>query len=118
MLAACLIPPACLETPSPASIEHHLPLSAKKLTMSTQALVLVAVTSSPKSRCIGQKMLKLDYKKANLLFECHHTKTSSLDPIAVRPAQHGFPSDPFADPQMPIASEDYEHQHLCMNNGT
>jgi len=32
-----------------------------------------------------------------------------LDALGVRPAQHGFPQNPDADPEMPIANATYQH---------
>ncbi|KAF5348382.1 hypothetical protein D9758_010931 [Tetrapyrgos nigripes] len=57
----------------------------------------------------AQKTVQLTYKRTNLQFDRNGTNTSGLDALAVRPAQDGLPSDPLADPEMPIASEDEPH---------
>ncbi|KAF5353668.1 hypothetical protein D9758_008665 [Tetrapyrgos nigripes] len=57
----------------------------------------------------AQKTVQLTYKRTILQFDRNDTKTTGLDALAVRPAQNGFPSDPLADPEMPIASEDEPH---------
>ncbi|OBZ77982.1 hypothetical protein A0H81_01866 [Grifola frondosa] len=53
--------------------------------------------------------LQLTYRDTLLYFERHMTKTSGLDALAVRAQQWGFPLVPDADPQMPIASTNYDH---------
>ncbi|KAG5336907.1 hypothetical protein C0989_011574 [Termitomyces sp. Mn162] len=60
--------------------------------------------SSKLSFSDAQDTLVLTYRKTVLRYERNNVKTSGLDPTAVRAAQSGFPSDPTADPQMPIAS--------------
>jgi hypothetical protein len=70
-------------------------------------------SSAPLSFASAQQTLKLDYKRTILLEERHHTKTSGLDPLAVRLQQYGFPNNPLADPALPIAKTDYDH--LCMD---
>ncbi|KAJ7049213.1 esterase-like activity of phytase-domain-containing protein [Mycena amicta] len=58
----------------------------------------------------AQKTLQLTYLDTTLLFERNDTKTSGLDPDAVRAADPHFgPSDPLADPQMPIPSTTEPH---------
>ncbi|TFK34249.1 esterase-like activity of phytase-domain-containing protein [Crucibulum laeve] len=57
----------------------------------------------------AQKTLQLTYRNTVLQVERNNTKTSGLDPAAVRPAQSGFPVVPTADPQMPIASTSEPH---------
>jgi hypothetical protein len=57
----------------------------------------------------AQQTLKLQYKKTMLTFERNHTKTSGLDPLAIRPAQSAVPATIFPDPQMPIASTALPH---------
>ncbi|KAJ8494303.1 hypothetical protein ONZ45_g13284 [Pleurotus djamor] len=67
--------------------------------------VLTPYTSSKKlSFADAQKTLSLVYKRTILQVERSNTKTSGLDPLAVRPAQSGFPSVAVADPEMPIPS--------------
>ncbi|KAJ7617309.1 esterase-like activity of phytase-domain-containing protein [Roridomyces roridus] len=53
--------------------------------------------------------LQLAYKNTTLEFERNNTKTSGLDPSAIRAAQAGSPANPLADPQMPIASTSEPH---------
>ncbi|KAJ7214480.1 esterase-like activity of phytase-domain-containing protein [Mycena pura] len=60
----------------------------------------------------AQKTLSLTYKDTTLLFERKKTKTSGLDPSAIRAAEHGFGIIPLADPQMPIASVAEPHLTL------
>ncbi|KAF9002928.1 esterase-like activity of phytase-domain-containing protein [Cyathus striatus] len=57
----------------------------------------------------AQTTLQLTYMNTVLQVERNSTKTSGLDPDAIRPAQSGFPSIPTADPQMPIASTSEPH---------
>ncbi|KAF7291259.1 Phytase-like domain-containing protein [Mycena indigotica] len=58
----------------------------------------------------AQKTLKLTYLNTTLLSERNGTKTSGLDPQAIRAADPGFgAADPTADPQMPIASLNEPH---------
>lgn len=60
----------------------------------------------------AQKTLALAYKNTVLKFERNNTKTSGLDPAAVRAAQSGFPQTFTADPQLPIASTSLAHLTL------
>ncbi|KAF9261627.1 hypothetical protein L218DRAFT_869593 [Marasmius fiardii PR-910] len=53
----------------------------------------------------AQKTLQLTYKNTTLMFERNNTKTSGLDPLAVRPTQG-------PDPAMPIPSQSYSHLSL------
>ncbi|KAF9038063.1 esterase-like activity of phytase-domain-containing protein [Panaeolus papilionaceus] len=69
-------------------------------------------SSTPLSFAKAQLTLQLTYLNTTLEFERSHTKTSGLDPAAVRPAQSGFPSVPTADPQLPIASSSETHLTL------
>jgi hypothetical protein len=57
----------------------------------------------------AQKTLALTYKNTTLELERNNTKTSGLDPGAIRPAMTGFGTNPLADPQMPIASKAEPH---------
>lgn len=50
----------------------------------------------------AQETLALVYKSTTLQFERDHNKTTGLDSLGVRPAMAGYPSDPLADPQMPV----------------
>ncbi len=50
----------------------------------------------------AQETLALVYKSTTLQFERGHNKTTGLDSLGVRPAMAGYPSDPLADPQMPV----------------
>lgn len=65
--------------------------------------------SSKLSFSDAQDTLVLTYINTVLRFERNNVKTSGLDPTAVRAAQSGFPDDPTADPQMPIASTSEPH---------
>ncbi|KAF7358952.1 Phytase-like domain-containing protein [Mycena sanguinolenta] len=60
----------------------------------------------------AQKTFALTYVNTTLLFERNNTKTSGLDPANIRAAQPGFPTNPLADPQMPIASTAEPHLTL------
>ncbi|KAF9529605.1 esterase-like activity of phytase-domain-containing protein [Crepidotus variabilis] len=60
----------------------------------------------------AQQTLQLAYLNTVLEFERNGTKTSGLDPNAIRPAQSGFPSVASADPQLPIASTSEPHLTL------
>ncbi|KAF8961939.1 esterase-like activity of phytase-domain-containing protein [Flammula alnicola] len=60
----------------------------------------------------AQETFKISYVDTILEFERNNTKTSGLDPAAIRPAQSGFPTAPTADPQMPIASSSEPHLTL------
>ncbi|KAJ7766026.1 esterase-like activity of phytase-domain-containing protein [Mycena metata] len=51
----------------------------------------------------------ISYKNTTLEVERNNTKTSGLDPSAIRAAAPGFGSNPLADPQMPIASTAEPH---------
>lgn len=66
-------------------------------------------SSANLSFAAAQKTLRLTYTHTTLQVERHRTKTSGLDSLAVRPAAKGFASDPFVDPQMPIASTAEPH---------
>jgi hypothetical protein len=44
-----------------------------------------------------------------LEFERQQTPTTGFDALGVRPAQANFPANPLADPEMPIASTNYNH---------
>jgi hypothetical protein len=57
----------------------------------------------------AQKTLALTYKNTTLELERNNTKTSGLDPGAIRSAMTGFGTNPLADPQMPIASKAEPH---------
>ncbi|KAL0945215.1 hypothetical protein HGRIS_000727 [Hohenbuehelia grisea] len=57
----------------------------------------------------AQKTLALTYKSTILGFERNNTKTSGLDPLAIRPAQSGFPGVPAADPELPLAATSEPH---------
>ncbi|KAJ6538393.1 esterase-like activity of phytase-domain-containing protein [Mycena sp. CBHHK59/15] len=57
----------------------------------------------------AQTTFQLTYKKTTVEVERNNTKTSGLDPAAIRAAMPGFPSNPLADPQMPIASTAEPH---------
>ncbi|KAJ7572622.1 esterase-like activity of phytase-domain-containing protein [Mycena floridula] len=57
----------------------------------------------------AQQTLTLNYIDTTLEFERNATKTSGLDPIAVRPAQAGATTNPLSDPAMPIASNAEPH---------
>ncbi|KAK1227103.1 hypothetical protein PQX77_009936 [Marasmius sp. AFHP31] len=75
--------------------------------------ILTPYTNSKKlSFDDAQKTLQLTYKSTILMFERNGVKTSGLDPLAVRPAQNGFPGVADADPEMPIPSQDYSHLSL------
>ncbi|KAF7364280.1 Phytase-like domain-containing protein [Mycena sanguinolenta] len=52
----------------------------------------------------AQQTLVLSYKNTVLEVERNNTKTSGLDPAAIRAAMAGAGNNPLADPQMPIAS--------------
>ncbi|GLB38603.1 putative esterase-like activity of phytase [Lyophyllum shimeji] len=60
----------------------------------------------------AQKTLALTYKNTVLRSERSHTKTSGLDPTAVRAAQSGYPQAVAADPEVPIASTSLPHLAL------
>ncbi|KAJ7758808.1 esterase-like activity of phytase-domain-containing protein [Mycena maculata] len=70
------------------------------------AFILTPYTDSQNlSFADAQLTLRLTYLSTTLLFERNDTKTSGLDPSAIRAAEPRFgPTDPLADPQMPIAS--------------
>ncbi|KAG6835222.1 hypothetical protein H0H93_003765 [Arthromyces matolae] len=53
--------------------------------------------------------LNLTYRKTVLNWDRKHVKTSGLSPVAVRPAEFGYPLLAIADPQMPIASNAEPH---------
>ena len=53
---------------------------------------------------LAQETFKISYVNTTLEVERGGTKTSGLDPAAIRAAQSSFPAVPTADPQMPIAS--------------
>lgn len=57
----------------------------------------------------AQKTLELKYLKTILHWDRNNVKTSGLDALGVRAAQRGFPQNPDADPQMPIANATYRH---------
>ncbi|KAJ7138360.1 esterase-like activity of phytase-domain-containing protein [Mycena epipterygia] len=57
----------------------------------------------------AQQTLQLTYKNTTLEVERNNTKTSGLDPAAIRAAMTGFGTNPLADPQMPIASTAEPH---------
>lgn len=57
----------------------------------------------------AQKTFTLTYKNTVLEVERNNTKTSGLDPGAIRAAAPGFGTNPLADPQMPIASTAEPH---------
>ncbi|KAG6811377.1 hypothetical protein H0H92_007762 [Tricholoma furcatifolium] len=60
----------------------------------------------------AQQTLSLTYLNTTLRFERNYTKTSGLDPSAVRSAMSGFPTVYNADPAMPIASTSEPHLTL------
>lgn len=57
----------------------------------------------------AQQTLALTYKNTILRVERNNTKTSGLDPMAVRAATSGYPTLVTADPQLPIASTSEPH---------
>ncbi|KAF7341254.1 Phytase-like domain-containing protein [Mycena venus] len=57
----------------------------------------------------AQKTFALTYKDTVLEVERNNTKTSGLDPSAIRAAMSGAGTKPLADPQMPIASTAEPH---------
>ncbi|KAF9038061.1 esterase-like activity of phytase-domain-containing protein [Panaeolus papilionaceus] len=77
-----------------------------------QFLLTPYTNAAPLSFTNAQLTLQLTYLNTTLEFERSHTKTSGLDPAAIRPAQSGFPTIPTADPQMPIASTTETHLTL------
>ena len=60
----------------------------------------------------AQETLQLTYRSTLLYTERNNVQTSGLDPLAVRAAQSGFPSNPLADPPLPIASTSLPHLTL------
>ncbi|KAI0084970.1 esterase-like activity of phytase-domain-containing protein [Irpex rosettiformis] len=54
----------------------------------------------------AQQTLQLTYKVTTLYTERGGGTTTGLDATGVRDAQSGFPSDPLADPQMPIPKKE------------
>ncbi len=56
--------------------------------------------------------LQLTYRSTLLYTERSNVQTSGLDPAAIRSAQSGFPSNPLADPPLPIASTSLPHLTL------
>ena len=52
----------------------------------------------------AQQTLQLNYQDTLLYTERAGAKTSGLDAAGVRAAESGYPSNPLADPQMPIPS--------------
>ncbi|KAG6850217.1 hypothetical protein H0H93_016396 [Arthromyces matolae] len=60
----------------------------------------------------AQQTLNLTYVKTVLKTERNNTKTSGLDPAAIRAATSGYPTLYTADPQMPIASTSESHLTL------
>ncbi|KAF8209524.1 esterase-like activity of phytase-domain-containing protein [Mycena galopus ATCC 62051] len=78
------------------------------------AFVLTPYTDSQNlSFANAQLTFRLTYLNTTLIFERNDTKTSGLDPSAIRAAEPGFgPTDPLADPQMPIASVTEPHLTL------
>ncbi|KAJ7863981.1 esterase-like activity of phytase-domain-containing protein [Mycena olivaceomarginata] len=72
--------------------------------------VLTPYYNSPNlSFAAAQKTFTLTYKNTVLEVERNNTKTSGLDPGAIRAAAPGFGTNPLADPQMPIASTAEPH---------
>ncbi|KAJ7444474.1 esterase-like activity of phytase-domain-containing protein [Mycena latifolia] len=61
------------------------------------------------SFAVAQQTLQLKYIDTTLEVERNNTKTSGLDPLAIRAAEAGFGTNPLADPQMPIASTTEPH---------
>ncbi|KAJ7225069.1 esterase-like activity of phytase-domain-containing protein [Mycena haematopus] len=57
----------------------------------------------------AQQTFALTYKNTVLEVERKNTKTSGLDPAAIRAAMPGAGKNPLADPQMPIASTTEPH---------
>ncbi|KIK63497.1 hypothetical protein GYMLUDRAFT_197129 [Collybiopsis luxurians FD-317 M1] len=60
----------------------------------------------------AQKTLQLKYIDTTVQFDRRRGNTSGLDALGVRQKQLGFDIIPFADPQMPIANETYQHLTL------
>uniref|UniRef100_A0A8H7XLP0 Phytase-like domain-containing protein n=1 Tax=Psilocybe cubensis TaxID=181762 RepID=A0A8H7XLP0_PSICU len=77
---------------------HELRFTLSPYTSSTQLTFSAA-----------QQTFNISYVNTTLEVERGNTKTSGLDPSAIRPAQSGFPTVPTADPQMPIASNSEPH---------
>lgn len=57
----------------------------------------------------AQKTLALKYRKTILHIDRNNTKTSGLDALGIREAQIGYPRNPYADPQVPVANASYQH---------
>jgi hypothetical protein len=68
--------------------------------------------TTPLNFTAAQQTLKLSNIRTILEYERHNTKTTGLNALAARAAQAGFPANPNADPQMPIAAENYTHLSL------
>ncbi|KAG6807694.1 hypothetical protein H0H93_001205, partial [Arthromyces matolae] len=69
-------------------------------------------SSSKLSFSDAQQTLALTYVKTVLKTERNDTKTSGLDPAAIRAVTGGYPTLYTADPQMPIASTSESHLTL------
>ena len=65
--------------------------------------------STPLSFTDAQQTLKFSNIRTILEFERYYKTTTGLDATAVRAASRHFPKDPNADPEMPIASESFQH---------
>ncbi|THH31649.1 hypothetical protein EUX98_g2550 [Antrodiella citrinella] len=60
----------------------------------------------------GQQTLALTYKSTFRYSERNNVPTTGLDALGVRPAQAGFPTDPLADPEMPIPNSSFPRLSL------
>ncbi|KAG6807695.1 hypothetical protein H0H93_001204 [Arthromyces matolae] len=69
-------------------------------------------SSSKLSFADAQQTLALTYVKTVLKTERNETKTSGLNPAAIRAVTSGYPTLYTADPQMPIASTSESHLTL------
>lgn len=61
----------------------------------------------------AQTTFEVTYLNTTLEYERNNTRSSGLDPTAIRGAQSGYPRVPSADPQMPIAS--IQEPHLTLD---
>ena len=66
-------------------------------------------STTPLSFTDAQQTLQFSNVRTTLEFERYYTTTTGLDATAVRAASPYFPNDPNADPEMPIASESFQH---------
>lgn len=60
----------------------------------------------------AQETLALTYRSTFRYTERNNVPTTGLDALGVRAAQSGFPSNPLADPQMPIANSSFSRLTL------